>query len=185
MKQLIFSLALVGACAANAQNAPWVVQVGIGQLSTSLAVTGSDVKTDTSPTTKSISVGYGLSRVFALSVGYRDFGAMRAYRNTGDDQFSASIKANAYTLGLVAALPLTDKLVTEISGGAYRGTYDIYSSERSRFTEKVTKAYFGAGLSYAMNQKIAVGINWTRFKSPAKAGFDSPDAYEAVLKYKF
>lgn len=185
MKQLVFSLALLVTVSASAQEGQWFAQGGVGQLKTSLATTGEDIKTDASSTSKSISIGYGLSQNLAVVAGYRDFGTLRVYRNTGSSQFSASMKGSAYTLGAVYSWGVTDAVTVEAAGGAYRWTNEIDAPQGAgNATVHGTKAYFGAGVSYALTQQTSIGLQWTRFKS-ADSDIANPDVFEAVVRYRF
>ena len=185
MKQLMFSLALLASVSADAQEGQWFAQGGVGQQRTSFATTGADIKTDASPTSKSISMGYVLSRNIAVVAGYRDFGTLRVYRDTGSSQFSASMKGSAYTLGAVYSWGVTDRVTVEAAGGAYRWTTDIDAPQGAgKATVHGTKAYFGTGVSYALTQQTSIGLQWTRFKS-ADSDVADPDVFEAVVRYRF
>lgn len=185
MKQLMISMALLATVSASAQEGQWFAQGGVGQLKTSLATTSADIKTDTSPTSTSISVGYGLSRNVAVVAGYRNFGTLRIYRDTGSSQFSASMKGAAYTLGAVYAWDVSNTVTVEATGGAYRWTSDINAPQGDGIaTVHGTKAYFGAGVLYALTQQTSIGMNWTRFKS-ADSSMADPDVFEAVVRHRF
>jgi len=189
MKKIIYPVILMAYCgAALAQDSGWFVSGGVGYGQgglKSIQVQGSDVKTDLDSTTLSVEVGYQINRNVSVNLGYRDVGSLRIYRDTGADQFSASIKGSAVTLGGTYSHPLSEQVDISAHAGVYRWTYKLDAPQGAgQVTERGSKGYFGSGVSYSLTPQTSVGANWTRFKSP-EMNMDDQDIFEAVVKYRF
>ncbi len=168
-----------------AQDRAWFVSGAVGQAKTDFVVNGPEVKTDSTATAMAAELGYQFNRHLSLSAGYRDFGAFRIYQDTGVNQFSATVKGTAWTVGPTFHYDLTDKLQANASAGAYRWTNKIYAPQGSGSgTFSGTKAYIGAGVSYAVTPQTSVGTRWTKFKSP-DSGASDVNVLDVVLKFKF
>lgn len=189
MKKIIYPLILMTYCgAALAQDSGWFVSGGVGYSQGGLKssqVQGTDVKTDFDSTMLSVQGGYQVNRNVAVDFGYRDMGAMRIWRDKGANQFSASIKGSAVTLGGTYSHPLSEQVDISAHAGVYWWTFKIDAPQGAgQVTESGSKGYFGSGVSYSLTPHTSVGANWTRFKSP-EMNIDDQDIFEVVVKYRF
>lgn len=189
MKKIIYSVILMAYCgAASAQDSGWFITGGVGRGQgglSSLRIQGNDVKSELDSTTLFLEGGYQINRNVSVNLGYRDVGSLRIFRDAGANQFSASIKGSAVTLGGTYSHPLTNQVDISAHGGVYRWTYEIDAPQGAgQVAEKGSKGYFGSGVSYSLTPQTSVGANWTRFKSP-EMNIDDQDVFEVVVKFRF
>lgn len=145
-------------------------------------------KTDTAPGTSAndsypawaIGGGYRFNQYVGLEANYRDYGQLKT--QSGVAWSTADL--TGWTYGGFVAYPVTDTIELTARAGWNRWQSEWRHSTGASGTLNGTEPYWGAGLSYSVTPKAAIGANWTRFKS-AYASTDDADLFEIGLQYRF
>lgn len=120
-----------------------------------------------------IGLGYNLSKIFSLELGYHDLGNIHYSENlfggiTGSRTLETSVDTSATQLSAVAKLPVNDNfdLYARLGYAHLKvdATYSINGTVQSeQASDSDNKAIFGVGASYKVNEKISLRTEYIRF----------------------
>jgi opacity protein-like surface antigen len=151
----------------------WYVGVGLGQAEnkqrleklTGPSFTGT---VDNEDSSWKIFGGYRLwDEYVAVEVAYVDLGTTTTNGTSGVDPSTGSQEMDAFIIGLVGRIPITDPLGVIINVGFSRNDSKISSTIASTTTyEGATdfEFYYGFGLQYEFNDRFGVRIGVERFE---------------------
>ncbi|MDP1683438.1 MAG: outer membrane beta-barrel protein [Burkholderiales bacterium] len=193
VKQHLYALGLaVGAALSQqafAADSGFYADIGVGYAKADLGSTAGFTVDDTD-TSYSLGLGYNFNKNISVEGGYLKLGKASLSSSgsvsgtyygspfTATGTLGASAEVDGFYLGPVFRYPVTEKI--EILGrvGAYIWEADLKASASGSLvyagttyagnvsaskTEKGTDAYYGLGLNYKLNDRIGVGMDWTRF----------------------
>jgi len=164
MKKHLLAMSLLAAVAVPASAEGVYIFGDVGQSKLSIEDDGWDVsKTDTA---FSFGVGYALNSTFALEVAYRDFGKVTLFQ----DQYEKDrLDSSALQVSVLAKFPVSDAIDIYGRAGVARLTYDWkyqdfeYPEYNDIDSESKSRAFFGIGASYALNDNISLRAEYNRY----------------------
>ena len=189
LKQQLCALGLAVGAALSSQafsaDSGFYADIGIGYAQADLGAT-SGVTVDDTDTSYSLGVGYNFNKNISVEGGYLKLGKASLAASSLSGSYSgatitatglaASTEVDGFYLGPVFRLPITEKVEVYGRLGAYIWEADIKASATSLVyggttyaggsvsaTENGTDAYYGIGLNYKLNDRIGVGMDWTRY----------------------
>ncbi len=178
LKMIVASLALVAAPAFAADSGFFVAgSAGRGYATTN---TAPGTSANDSFSTWAIGGGYRFNQYVGLEANYRDYGQLKT--QSGVAWSTADL--TGWTYGGFVAYPVADAIELTARAGWNRWQSEWQHSTGASGTLNGTEPYWGAGLSYSVTPKAAIGANWTRFKS-AYASTEDADLFEISLQYRF
>lgn len=163
--------------------------IGVGQSKADLN-DSSGFTVDDTDTSYSIGVGYNVNKYISVEGGYLKLGKVKISTSgtvsgtyygspfSATGTLSASAEVDGFYLGPVFRLPVSDKLEVFGRAGAYFWSVDTVASASGSLTyagttytggataqetDNGTDAYYGVGASYKINDRVSVGLDWTRF----------------------
>ena len=176
---------------ANAQTGKGFVELGAGSTKANLTA---PARTTTDDTSSSFTLlgGYMMNTNWGFEGGYADLGKVSLSTSgslsgtlfgspftSTTGTFSSENKASGYLLGLRGVLPINDKFSVVARGGFLSWTTDLTVSSAGRVTYRGTTTplggstkrsftgtdnYIGLQASYAINDKLAIGLGYTQYK---------------------
>lgn len=155
----------------------WYAGLGFGQsqyrkaasyIDATLAPVGA---TETSANTRSegwkVYAGYQVNKYVGVEGGYANLNDMTANTTITAGSLRTNVDTDAWTLAVVGALPLTDKLsVIGKLGGAYMLTdlkAKVNDDPSVSIGDDSYEPYYGVGVSYALLDNMNVRAEWERF----------------------
>lgn len=163
--------------------------IGVGQSKADLNAS-SGFTVDDTDTSYSIGVGYNVNKYISVEGGYLKLGKAKLSTSgtvsgtyygapfSATGTLNASAEVDGFYLGPVVRLPVSDKFEVFGRAGAYFWNLDTVASASGSLTyagtvyaggvtAKATKdgtdAYYGVGANYKLNDRVSVGLDWTRF----------------------
>ncbi len=202
---------VAGLLVASAASAQGYVDVHLGQATADLpSISGWSL--DKKDTTYSFNLGYKLNDTFSVEGGYTKLGEASYSSGTAvsgsgtangtsvtatNATFKLAAKADGYTLGLAADLPVNNTIDISARAGMFfwdakatgtltAGTLVVNGTTYaagSSISGKLdgSDLYLGLGASYKFNKAVRAGVNFTRYDID---GTDV-DTWTASLRYNF
>lgn len=129
--------------------------LAVGQTDTNLVQNGSDVTRD--GTSLEIRAGRSLFDIFALEVGYVDFGDMEFAEGLAE----AEISGDAYELALVAHYPASEtlKLIASIGVSDWESSFGGAGYDNT-YSDNGTDLVLGVGLNYRLSEKFSLDLRY-------------------------
>ena len=125
--------------------------------------------------------GYRFNQYTGIEGGFRDFGTL----NLSGSQIVTS-KMSGWSYGAFAAYPLSNTFEALVRAGWIAGkiesTNTTYSLNKTTWR---TEPYWGFGMAWHIDQRVSLGINWTRFNSSDIASAADPVVTEIDVRYRF
>jgi OOP family OmpA-OmpF porin len=145
---------------ASADNGLFVAaSVGSAELSDSFD--GFDVDADS--TAYRFTVGWRFNDYFAVDGGYHNFGRFDQTFDDAGTPTSVSLKADGFTLGGVASLPLSDRFSLFARAGAFFWDGDAEINNVSAAKPEDTNLYYGAGARLALTERLSATVDGSRY----------------------
>ena len=162
---------------------------------------------DTESTPYRFTIGLQLYDFFALEGGYQNFGTFEDRFTLGGDPVDIGLKADGYTLGFTGSIPLGDRislfgragaffwdgeaLINSVlygRVGAFFWDEDVYSWEDELYYDSNesaepgdTNAYFGAGATVSLTDRLELVSDWTRYRLESTES----DVFSIGFTYRF
>ena len=119
---------------------------------------------DTDSTSFRLNAGWQFSDSFALEAGYHDFGKFDEELDIGGVLSDVDLRADGYTLGLTAGIPMGQNLSLFGRAGAFiwegEARLDGFSVEG--FDDE--NLYYGGGASFKVSEQLSLIGDWTRYE---------------------
>lgn len=152
------SLAFLAPLAAVAERGPYVSgSVGSAQLSDDFD--GFDIDADS--TAWRVALGYRFNDFFALEGGYKNFGRFEETVDFLGVPANASLKADGFTLGGVASIPLTDRFDVFGRAGAFFWDGDADINGITSASPDDTNLYLGGGLRFGLTERFSITTDYS------------------------
>jgi len=134
--------------------------VGSAELSDNFG--GFDVDTDS--TAYRISVGWRFSEYLAIEGGYHNFGRFDQTFDSNGTAVDISLKADGFTFGGVASLPLGDRWSLFARTGAFFWDGDADINNVTAATPEDTNLYLGAGARVSLSDRLSLTADGSRYE---------------------
>lgn len=134
----------------------------VGSASLNEDFDGFDVDTDS--TAFRLIAGWQFNEHFSLEGGYHNFGTFEQALDSGGERVNIRLKADGFTVGATAALPLGQKFAIYGRAGSFFWDGDADINGVSQAKPEDTNLYFGAGVKYKLSDRVALVCDWTRFQ---------------------
>ncbi|MDC1144114.1 porin family protein [Porticoccaceae bacterium] len=129
--------------------------LAVGRTDTSVAPDGNDVTED--GTSLEIRAGRSLHDIFAVEVGYIDFGDMGFAQGLAEGEISG----DAFELTIVAHYPVNDRLNLLASVGVSDWDTSLGGADyESSYKDNGTNLVLGVGIDYRLNDKFSVDLKY-------------------------
>jgi len=165
MKRNLFAMgaaiALLLPLTAIADSGPYV-SGSVGRSDLSNDFDGFNV--DSSSTAWRLAAGWRFNDYFALEGGYRNFGRFEQDFTIDNEPVAISLKADGFTLGGVANLPVGERFGLFARAGAYFWDGDGDINGVSAAQPEDTNLYAGLGLSFALGERWALTADGSRYE---------------------
>jgi OOP family OmpA-OmpF porin len=130
--------------------------------------------------------GYQLNRNVAIEGGYVDMGKA----SVAGPQGFASAESNAWQIGAVGSLPLSQQFALTGKLGVARTSTDssgIINGAAFANTQHNTAPTYGLGLRYDLSQTVALRSDWDRYRiqNGAFGGKSDSDLFTVGAQFKF
>ncbi|WP_371186517.1 porin family protein [Thalassotalea maritima] len=131
-----------------------------------IAVGESDLDMDwfDHPTGWEIYGGWELSDYFGLEVSYIDFGKFENPYATDTNGLIQSIDVEAYTLGLIGKIPITETIDIFAKIGYSHWDADV---SLVGYSDNSWDTFWGVGANYKVSEHFAVGVRYSEYKLDA------------------
>ncbi len=161
-RTLVLTLLLGLGCAPTHADGGFFLGSSIGSASLNDDFDGLDI--DDSSTSFRITGGWRFNDSFALEAGYHNFGDFEQTVSINGLESRAKLSADGFTLGVLGSFPIADKF--EIFGrtGMFFWNGDAEINNVSQATPESINPFFGGGISYAINDKLLLSGDWTRYE---------------------
>ena len=119
---------------------------------------------DTSGNTFRVVAGWQFNNYFSLEGGYNKFGTFEQRLEDSGTATDVSLKADGFMLGATGFFPVYKEfsLFGRVGAFFWDGESEINNVSQARPED--TNPYFGGGLKYALNEKISLLGDWTRYE---------------------
>ena len=146
--------------------------VGQGKISVDYGGGFSYEKNDTS---YSLGIGYDINKNFAFELAYRDIGQIKDrdsdYWGDGSDvDYHSKVDASAFTASVLAKYPVSNQVdifgrlgVAKIEVEQNESWNDAGIVDRQNTSDSRYRAVAGVGVSYALNEQVALRAEYNRF----------------------
>jgi len=183
---MLLGLSVLGLSAsgiASAQAHSWYVQGGVGyadfaiekDFRLSLALSDASYSSDEKDTAYSLGFGRQLGESFALELNYTDYGrvSLRANATLPAIDLSAQVETKALALSALAFAPLSERVSAYALLGVTSWDIAIDSQLQGdapragsvRADDQGTALQLGAGLRFAVNERIKLAFALSQFKA--------------------
>jgi hypothetical protein len=137
------------------------IAASVGSAELSEDFDGFDVDADS--TAYRITVGWRFSDYLAVEGGYHNFGDFdQTFDNSGVPT-EVSLKADGFTLGVVASLPLGDRWSLFARTGAFFWDGDADINNVTQAKPEDTNLYLGAGARLALSERLSLTADGSRY----------------------
>jgi hypothetical protein len=133
----------------------------IGKAELSENFDGFDVDTDS--TAYRFTAGWRFNNYVALEAGYQNFGSFGQTFNDAGESVSISLKADGFTIGGIANLPISDRYSLFARAGAFFWDGDGEINNTTAAKPEDTNFYFGAGLQLRLTDQLAVTADGSHY----------------------
>jgi len=137
------------------------VSASIGSAELSEDFDGFDV--DAGSTAFRMTAGWRFNDYLAVEGGYHNFGRFDQTFDIAGTPTRVSLKADGFTLGGVASLPLGDRWSLFARTGAFFWDGDADINNVSAATPEDTNLYLGAGARLAMSDRLSLTADGSRY----------------------
>ena len=155
------ALALVSPTAALADGG-WFVSAGVGSAELSEDFDGFSL--DTNSTAWRLTGGYQFNDYLALEGGYQNFGRFDQDFVIAGEPVAVSLKADGFTLGGRANLPIGDRFGLFARAGAYFWDGDGDLNGVSVANPEDTNLYIGLGLRFEVGERWSITGDGSRYE---------------------
>lgn len=108
--------------------------------------------------------GWQLNDFFALEGGYHSFGEFEESLDISGTITNVSLKADGFTLGAVATLPMSNTVSLLGRAGAFYWDGDAAINNVTLARPEDSNLYFGAGAGVAVSERLSIVGDWTRYE---------------------
>jgi hypothetical protein len=157
----------------------FVVGASVGSAELSDDFGGFDV--DANSTAYRFTVSWKFNDYLAIQGGYHNFGRFDQSFDIEGETVDVSLKADGFTLGLVGILPLGDRWSLFARSGAFFWDGDADINNVSAATPEDTNFYFGAGVQFAIGEKLSLTADGSRYDLDGSAS----NVFSIGLNYTF
>lgn len=119
---------------------------------------------DSSTTSIRLVAGWRFNDYFAFEGGYHSFGDFEDTVDIGGTPTDVSVKADGWTLGGVASIPIGDQFSLFGRVGAFFWDGDAEVNNITVATPEDSNLFLGAGADYAFTEKFSLTGDWTRYE---------------------
>jgi OOP family OmpA-OmpF porin len=119
---------------------------------------------DSSTTSIRLVAGWRFNDYFAFEGGYHSFGDFEDTLDIGGVPTPVSVKADGWTLGGIASIPVGEQFSLFGRVGAFFWDGDAEVNNISVATPEDSNLYLGAGADYAFTEKFSLTGDWTRYE---------------------
>ena len=160
--------------------------VGAGVSRTDLNGTGVTGSTDKRDSAWKLFGGYQFNRNIAVEGGYVDMGKA----SVAGPQGFASAESNAWQIGAVGSLPLSQQFAFTGKLGVARASTDsigVVNGVAFAGTQHHTAPTYGLGMRYDLSQNVALRGDWDRYRieNGAFGGKSDSDLFTVGAQFKF
>ncbi|MEM8684667.1 MAG: outer membrane beta-barrel protein [Pseudomonadota bacterium] len=134
--------------------------VGTAELSEDFGGIGIDADS----TAYRLVVGWQLSDFLSLEGGYQDFGRFEDAFTVGGQPVNLRLKADGFTLGGTASIPLSYSMSLYGRAGAFFWDGDAEVNSITDARPEDTNPYFGGGAKVSLTNRIDLIGDWTRYE---------------------
>ena len=134
----------------------------IGSASLSEDFDGFDVDADS--TTLRLVAGWQFNDYFSLEGGYQNLGTFEQSFDAGGERIDVNLKADGFMLGATGAIPLGEKFALYGRTGFFFWDGDAEINDVSQARPEDTNLYIGAGVKFAISNRLSLLGDWTRFE---------------------
>ncbi len=121
-----------------------------------------DFNVDTDSTAFRVTAGWRFNDYFAIEGGYNNFGQFEQTVDVEGVPTDVSLKADGFTLGGLAYVPLSDRFSLFGRAGAYFWDGDAEINNVTAATPEDANFYFGAGVRFALSDKLSATLDGSR-----------------------
>ena len=143
-------------------DAGFFVSAGVGSAELSDDFDGFGIDTDS--TAWRLSAGYRFNDYVALEGGYHNFGRFEQDVIVEGAPVAVALKADGFTLGARASLPLGERFGLFARAGAYFWDGDSDLNGVSIASPEDSNLYFGLGLRYDLGDRWSISGDGSRFE---------------------
>ena len=108
--------------------------------------------------------GWQFNDYFALEGGYHNFGAFEQSGVLDGEPVNVRLKADGFTLGATATLPIGEKFAIFGRGGSFFWDGDAEINNITQARPEDTNLYLGAGASFALSERFSLLADFTRYE---------------------
>jgi len=119
---------------------------------------------DSSTTSIRLVAGWRFNDYIAFEGGYHSFGDFEDTLDIGGVPTSVSVKADGWTLGGIASIPVGERFSLFGRVGAFFWDGDAEVNNISVATPEDSNLFLGAGADYAFTEKFSLTGDWTRYE---------------------
>jgi OOP family OmpA-OmpF porin len=157
----------------------FIVGASVGSAELSDNFDGFDV--DANSTAYRFTVSWKFNDYLAVQGGYHNFGRFDQTFDIEGEAVDLSLKADGFTLGLVGILPLGDRWSLFARSGAFFWDGDADINNVSAATPEDTNFYFGAGVQFAIGEKLSLTADGSRYDLDGSAS----NVFSIGMNYTF
>ncbi len=119
---------------------------------------------DSDNTAYRLVAGFQLSEFLSIEGGYQDFGRFEETFSAGGEPVRLRLRADGFTLGGTASLPLSHSLSLYGRAGAFFWDADGEINGIADGSADDTNPYYGAGGKVSLTERIDLIGDWTRYE---------------------
>lgn len=139
-----------------------VIGGGVGAASLNEDFDGFNIDADS--TAFRLTIGWQFNDHFSLEAGYHNFGRFEQSVDVAGTPVDVSLKADGFTLGANASLPLGERFSLFGRAGAFFWDGDADINGVSQARPEDTNLFLGIGLSYRLTEKLELTGDWSRYE---------------------